>query len=385
MQVSRGTHRGYQSLAEEMDLADTGHELQAVGSTFVRDDDLHLQISRDTAIEPSRERVEGCTLSEAQAQEGARLDRPSIIDPRQSEEEFVESIPYKTPIERPDGYPELKYKPLLLRRRLLIPLLIFYISCFGFVAALVALNTFAPSELHIRKSVAHDSFNYVPSVLGSITTVTFRSLVSSYGRLLPFLTMSTAGTTAFRQKHDTHSTNTILIGALVSFQTMGTQGIKLLRYGHYLTFSLFWSRIIINLSFASLKAALIRVSPDSHGWQVSISNGVGYALMVIYAAIIVGTLAITIRTWDACTGLKWDPTSYAAQIALLQNSSLPTVVRALDLRYSATANEFMDVLKQMPRSLGPLRLGYWHSAEDETKVMHGIDFVQDPGKSDAAT
>ncbi|KIY01614.1 uncharacterized protein Z520_03166 [Fonsecaea multimorphosa CBS 102226] len=376
----QGPIRGDNPNASQADDNQTAYELDPVVLSAAQDaqeDDLRAHGAETNDRSPALDEISEPFLDSVRNE---RRSRAMPGSEHRLSEAFINSLPYHTPIQKPEGYPELKYKPLLLRRRLLIPLFVFYVCCLAFVAALVALNTFAPTDLHIRRSVGYNAFNYVPSVLGSVTTTTFRSLVSSYGRLLPYLTMS-ASTFRTRQRNDVHNTNTILVGSFVSLHLIPNDlGFELLRYGHYLTFALFWSRVIINGYFASFKAALIRVTPDSHGWQVSISNPVGYALIAMYTGIIASTLAIIIRTWDATTGLKWDPGSYAAQIALLQNSNVPAVLRALDLDASASNKIFMEKLRAIPASLGPLRLGYWRATEDETKILHGIGFIGSPKK-----
>ncbi|KAJ4549982.1 hypothetical protein HRR78_004793 [Exophiala dermatitidis] len=370
--------RGGHSNTDQPDDDQIAHELDPlvpVAAHDTQEDDLRAHtVEADDSSVASAETPGPFRHSARNQQRPGAMPRVEV----RLSEALVNSLPYHTPIQKPEGYPELKYKPLLLHRRLLIPLVVFYVCCLAFVATLVALNTLAPTDLHIRKSVGYNVFNYLPSVLGSLTTTTFRSLTSSYGQLLPYLTMSTS-TFHNPRRNDVHNTKTIFEGSLVSVDIIPNNlGLGLLRYGHYLTFALFLLRLIVSALFASLKAALIRVTPDSHGWQVSVSNHAGYALIAGYTGIIASTLAITVRTWDATTGLKWDPGSYAAQIALLQNSNVPAVVRALDLDASAPHYVFSRKLRTIPASLGPLRLGYWRAAEDETKILYGIGFMGSP-------
>jgi hypothetical protein len=153
-----------------------------------------------------------------------------------------------------------------------------------------------------------------------------------------------------RQQKDKHNTSIIVTGSRISLQSvLGDFGYKLLRWRHYLTFVLIWLRVIVIVLFTSFKVSLIRAIPDSRGWQVTVSYKSGYVLITLYMAIVASTLAIIIRLWDVSTGLKWDPSSYAAQLSLLQKSNVSAVLRALDLNASASNLDLSRKLRHYHR------------------------------------
>lgn len=97
--------------------------------------------------------------------------------------------PY-VPIAPPDGYPPLDYRPIALRNWFLALSVVFFFLCLGGIVILVVLNNLQPDILHLRVTTSRLVVRYSPGILGSITTLWFRTITQSYLRYIPYIAMA---------------------------------------------------------------------------------------------------------------------------------------------------------------------------------------------------
>lgn len=216
------------------------------------------------------------------------------------------------------------------------------------------------------------TFRYLPGIVGSVSSIWYRSISSTYGRITPYITMAAASTAhkGKRQEsyHDTLQREGTLNVFIPNFSDLG----RMAKNKHFLTLAVVTISTLIQPFFVPLKNSFLHIAPDDTGWQIQVSLSVGYALVVSYLFFISCTIMILVRMWSQTTGLKWDVVSIADQLALVQGSNLLKAFHGLEF---ANNQQMGSVMKLRASQYGVLRLGYWRAKNDTSLIRHGIRFM----------
>jgi len=94
------------------------------------------------------------------------------------------------------------------------------------------------------------------------------------------------------------------------------------RSGQWLPFIILITTPLIRLFLVPLKTTLFTFTQDGTWWDLVISRHVAFALIAIYLLMFAVVSIVAYKLWQCTTGLKWDPTSIADQLALVQKSNL---------------------------------------------------------------
>ncbi|KAH8716878.1 hypothetical protein GQ44DRAFT_624679 [Phaeosphaeriaceae sp. PMI808] len=276
------------------------------------------------------------------------------------------------PIDVPEGFPSLDFRPLVLKNWALVLAFIFFTSCLAGLATLLHFDRTDPARLHTRVSSKKMVIEYVPTLVGSITAIYWRSLSRAYFRLLPYVKMASVPIDSSKTPKDQVSGRSDAVGTLSQYDYDVRAIGPLVKGRHYMTLLIHITALLASFLLAPLKAGLLQVTWDGTGWTTDISGGISAILIFIYSMIIICVIGMFFNLLNRPTGLKWEPASLASQLALLNN---------LNCRQAFKGTEFLNGYKVLKnaRSWGPkygvLRLGYWKQGEDGP-VVHGIRFLK---------
>ncbi|TGO75205.1 hypothetical protein BELL_0228g00110 [Botrytis elliptica] len=141
------------------------------------------------------------------------------------------------------------------------------------------------------------------------------------------------------------------------------------------------TRLAINFTLTSLKAAFVGLVPDESGWTVVIYSKVGFALLSLYGMLLIITTAIIIRLWGRESGLRWDPDTLADQLSLIQGSNVTDIFKGLE--YTVRCKN-SAILRARSSTYGDFRLGYWKH-HDTNEIWYGVSFVKRHEASNAVS
>jgi hypothetical protein len=105
---------------------------------------------------------------------------------------LVPEFPYMPYDGIPPGYPSLDFKPTPLQNWYLVAILTFFLSCLGSISAIVFLDHRSPATLHLRAQRNFLVLRYLPGIIGTITTILWRSTSAALFHMTPYITMSDA-------------------------------------------------------------------------------------------------------------------------------------------------------------------------------------------------
>lgn len=148
---------------------------------------------------------------------------------------------------------------------------------------LVVLNHLRRDLLHLRVTASHVVVRYSPGLVGSITTIWFRTVIRSYFRWVPYVTMASVSGLVVGRDQRSRRFIYSLNGMSTTLEIDPQLFKDLAQNGHWFTF---WLQVFngFNVLFLTqLKGAFFAVSPDPNGWHVNVSNGLGYGLMFLYS------------------------------------------------------------------------------------------------------
>lgn len=277
--------------------------------------------------------------------------------------EYVKPVP----TEQLQGFPKLDYKPFQLRTWFLTVSILFFAGCFSALAVLLKLSLNKESPFRPRNTYYYFAARYVPTIIGTVTAILWRSILSTLARMTPYISMATdrkgvTGTPALRSIQSQyfpfiHVTQLVKNGHLLLLAGYITNWFVVFLTPFKSTY------ITGDLSLSQILDSGTNVLNDTP--TVTVSEVVSYVLLLIYGVLIFMTLTITIRLWSRKTGLKWDPVSLADQMQLCYGSNL---LRAFKDSEQKDYKEFREHFNGLQ-----LRLGYWKNSDGD--IRHGIDVV----------
>jgi hypothetical protein len=241
-----------------------------------------------------------------------------------------------TPIDCPEGFAKLDFRPVILKRGVTIGLAMLYS---GIIAGIVFMTYFGNKSANYAVINPNIYFGarFGPSIVGTVTTVLVRSFLQEVCRMLPYINMADPRP-GRRGRSWAHKSVTALY-----FPTLGTNT------GEGKTLVILQA---VTTPLMALKLGLVEVLESTEGWTVIIHPVISNILISYYMIQILALGVVTVWLWNRDTGLRsdWDPTSLADIIALFQH-------------FNVKPGDF-EAPSGTPAHLLPLRnlkfrLGYW--------------------------
>jgi hypothetical protein len=270
------------------------------------------------------------------------------------------------PVGELPSLPKLDFKPIILREWTLISIAIFYL---GLIAGLGVLYYYENSAriFHIHATASRFTIRYLPSLIGTLSTLIFQSVLVNFARIVPYIIMAKP---VYPGDKCATARETLLANYFPIFNAFDTiQN----RHFHLLVMGLV--QVYLNPLITPAKSTLIhkRASDqDPDLWTISISGGSAKYLMFNYSVLFLIVLGLLVYLWNKRTGLKWDPVSLADHMMLLQGSDILEDFSGLE--YSSRS--FLERLGGEKKRFHGLeterfRLGYWRH-RPTNQYWHGI-------------
>jgi hypothetical protein len=250
-------------------------------------------------------------------------------------------------------YPELTFVPTILRPISMITLS--FLSTL-MIASLIFCAVYSTNHnglvgwsggLHGGRYFV---FGFLPQILASIIFLYVQGVVSAITRILPFTLMA--------MKDSESRTNALFLDVYPKcFGWPGGDG----PISIYVSNLLFWLAIFT----IPLQSSLFSVIFVAGEWRWTAVQSVAWALVTIYAFILVATILSGLFFFRRTTGLLWDPKSLADIIALLPRSNSLQDYPGTEIMRSK--RELRDRLVMRSD-----RLGYWRTQHETQGIFYCV-------------
>jgi hypothetical protein len=260
----------------------------------------------------------------------------------------------------PKGYPNLDAKPIILAEWSLIVLLAFNTLC---IAAVVSLFLCSGSDRQyiLTDPNVHLVAQWLPTIIGTITTIASRSVLEAYFRIESYISMADESRDCVRQD-SANGNGRRTVGSHVFTPLSMNNFFWFIRNRHIRLFGLYTNQLLIGF-VTPLKAVFLRVIAQESGWIITISPIVTIVLTGLYFVNEITLFVLVIHLWKRHTGLKYDPTTIADQLALFYDSNVL-------VDFTDREREFMEEETIAHKTY---RLGYWElKTQDSTTVVYGV-------------
>ncbi|KUJ19266.1 uncharacterized protein LY89DRAFT_667247 [Mollisia scopiformis] len=314
----------------------------------------------------SQTTIESIPLETVSANEGLRPRRQQATQQRARIRPNIRNNVVLRPIPVPQGYHELNYKPIMLETGTLLAMLLFNILCVvGLVLIVVESDAYA--QYHSSHTDMRFVVRYVPTIVGTITTLMFRSMRDTLARTKPYICMAS-------EPDRVGSRGSKSVGLMFTTGLYWGRGLKKRlspQHQDWLRWAMFFASIPV-AQITGYKAALFTASVTSDGkYVLTVHKSMAYVLISLYLVVIILTVMTLVKMLTNKTGLKWDPVTIADQLALFHGSNALDEFEALEQLHRETA---FDLLAE--RSF---RLGYWERTEGgRTTIWYGIGKISPP-------
>jgi len=247
----------------------------------------------------------------------------------------------------------------------------FLFTCLGSISAVVFLNNRSHATLHVRAQKGFLALRYLPGIIGTITTMWWRSIAGALFHMMPYISM--AGAKAPSSISHVQRERNILTSYSDFFFSTRVSTIRLLvKEKNWPMLCIIFLQVVLSLFLVPLKNVFVQLLPDDNGWIVSVSRIAASFLIAMYSLLIACTVYLLWWLQGRSTGLKWDAACIADQIALIQGSNILESFRGLEF---ASRTEATAVITNIGNSRGILRLGYWRHLKRQNDFWHGIAFL----------
>lgn len=194
--------------------------------------------------------------------------------------------------------------------------------CFAALVSLVTLDRTGPPWFRVDSTTSYQVWLYAPGFLGSTTALLSRGTIRLYNRIIPYVRMasSSSDVQGTRKRRYFDRIFTMRLAAVPGEQVNPGQVLSLLICGDYVS-CLVNVTMIFTALLTPLKSNLFQlVQEDVSNWKIDVNFRVALVGSVAYLFIMIVTLLIIWHLRKRRTGLKWSPTTLAAQLALIQGS-----------------------------------------------------------------
>ncbi|GJN69256.1 hypothetical protein PLICBS_003304 [Purpureocillium lilacinum] len=242
-------------------------------------------------------------------------------------------------------YPPLTYKPRILRP---FSMIILMISCLLMIAALIFSDRFSAQRVGLTPypgtiySGQYFVFRILPQLLGAVILIYAQSIVTASLRILPFTTMA---------KEDPRERYLALFQNLYPTSFLRPQ---LAGPWQLMVFDLATWVAIFTVPLQSVAFTCVYVGNE---WIWTPSTGVVWALVGLYAFLLVATNLLMAFWFKQWTGLRWDIRSIADLIPLVNRTNTLSSYKQRAL--SGPGGDFKARLNDRWFD----RLGYWQTED----------------------
>ncbi|KAF8856929.1 hypothetical protein BDZ45DRAFT_691403 [Acephala macrosclerotiorum] len=257
------------------------------------------------------------------------------------------------PIPLPKKYPEINFVPLFLNYRVLTAILVFNVLC---ICSILSVLYCADSkhQYHSKYENIHLILRYIPTVVGTLTTMLFRCVRDTFARMQPYISMADQG--YIRECGGSKSLGQPFI------RGMGKKSPSTREHRHCLRYATkIGSNIVVMI--AGFKASLFSTAHSEEGWLITVHYQIAWVLISIYLCIIPVYCWMLLKMRRAQTGLKWDPARIVDLLALFHGSNVLDDFKLLELRPRKMAWWLL--------SNKNYRLGYWEKGVNKD-IWYGI-------------
>ncbi|KAF5229852.1 hypothetical protein FAUST_10151 [Fusarium austroamericanum] len=192
--------------------------------------------------------------------------------------------------------PELNYKPLSLEDGYLVFLTFWFIVCFLGVISLAVFSQLQLPWLHLESHYGYNLWLHSPAIVGFIITVLWRGTLQSYNRIIPYVRMANLPISQDSSGNLSHSGPSFLNAPLTGIP--GT----MVNFSALLTL---WN----SRDYLSFASGIFQLVKDK-------------SAMIVYLWLFVVTISVALHLRKNRKGLKWSPSTLAAQLALIQGSNI---------------------------------------------------------------
>ncbi|KLU86347.1 hypothetical protein MAPG_05361 [Magnaporthiopsis poae ATCC 64411] len=265
--------------------------------------------------------------------------------------------------------PELNFRPLALKPWYLWMSFGLFSLCFAVLISLVTLDRTMPPWFDVDSTTSYQVWLYAPGVLGFITALLSRGTIRSYNRIIPYVRMasSSSDVRGRRERRYFGSVLTMQLAAVPGEQVNLGQVLNLWICGDYVS-CLVNITMIFTALLTPLKANLFQlVQKDVSNWKIDVNFRVAVVGSVAYLFIMIATLLIICHLRKRRTGLKWSPTTLAAQLALIQGSDVLDELACIDTTRPQSLSRDARTWPYL------LHLGYWKERTSR-RVVYGVRF-----------
>lgn len=159
----------------------------------------------------------------------------------------LEYAPIETSVAIDEGYQPLNFRPLLIRNWFLIVTLFFFLGCIGMIQWMLVLSQSSDPViagiLNVSTAETYLAVRYVPTTIGTLTTIWWRALTNTLGHITPFLSL------AAQIKADGHRRPKVLrtLGNKYADNLFSCNPISVARNRHWLLFTFLLIRYVMEL------------------------------------------------------------------------------------------------------------------------------------------
>lgn len=243
------------------------------------------------------------------------------------------------PIGRPKGMPQLSWRPLGLQTKfILVNATVCFATAGGVFWLLFGMGS--DRQAVLTSDNAHILSSYVPTALGTVIWLIFRSTVTDVLRMLAYIRMADQkGVISSGARPRLCVAATLFPFPLVKWRDQAA--LKAV--------------VQVILLFAALltsvKTVLLGSQRVPQGWILTIHEMPAYYLIAAY--IITGSFYIAACFWlrNKSTGLRWDPAAPIDQLALAWNTDAFHQIQNLSLNFKPAYHILDDEIRW--------RIGYW--------------------------
>ncbi|KAH7351053.1 hypothetical protein BKA65DRAFT_250274 [Rhexocercosporidium sp. MPI-PUGE-AT-0058] len=269
----------------------------------------------------------------------------------------------------PIGFPELDWKPPLLRIPLLIAAALYNAACLAGLCYF-GYKTWSGQDLHVKGQYNYFTLRYLPTTVGVITALWTNAILTNLLWMMPYITMS-------QVKYYTTNNTPLYPNTMATIfapYTVGGPhnfgGYSLIVGGnrHYLLFATLLQGLITQLILPPVKANLFKTHLDEAGWIIQISSWTCIVLIIIYLCQFLLMMSLLFGLPRDSFGLSDSVASIADQINLFAKSNIMEDFQGIETL----------PWRQWPKQLSmrTYRLGYWR-AGCNGKFWYGIGKLED--------
>ena len=270
------------------------------------------------------------------------------------------------PVEDLPSLPRLDFKPIILRKWTLISIATFYV---GVIVGLAILYHYENKAriFHIRATASRFTVRILPSLIGTLSMLIFQSVVSNFGRILPFIIMAEPTKPGSRCAI---ARQTLLAPYFPLFNIFAS-----VHNNHFRLSAMMFIQQFLYPFKIPTKSTLIsrKASEKDPGlWNISISGPSPRYLIFNYALMYLIMLGLIAYLWNRRTGLRWDPVSIAVCMMLLQDLDILQDFSGLEYKHPSYVENFSRIKQQFYRLMAKkYRLGYWRHTRTN-QYWHGM-------------